>query len=30
MSQPSQSAAHPQYIWFNGKLVPGRMPRCMS
>ena len=22
MSQPSQSAAHPQYIWFNGKLVP--------
>ncbi|MGL4917967.1 MAG: branched-chain amino acid transaminase [Aeromonas allosaccharophila] len=22
MSQPSQSATHPQYIWFNGKLVP--------
>ncbi|BBR12579.1 branched-chain amino acid transaminase [Aeromonas caviae] len=22
MSQPSQSSAHPQYIWFNGKLVP--------
>ncbi|WP_429168236.1 branched-chain amino acid transaminase [Aeromonas rivipollensis] len=22
MSQPSQSATQPQYIWFNGKLVP--------
>lgn len=22
MSQPSQSATHPQYIWFNGTLIP--------
>ncbi|MFQ2203411.1 branched-chain amino acid transaminase [Aeromonas hydrophila] len=22
MSQPSQSTTHPQYIWFNGTLVP--------
>lgn len=28
MSQPSQSATHPQYIWFNGKLVPRQDAQC--